>query len=103
MESTKQVRQEDFTGMATLFHLFHAPSEEDVRSMLSEIRAERIFDDVSGAPPVEKDPLMRLMLGISDLCTTFRDRRGRSQSGARLSPRGGHSQYPHPARSRTLA
>jgi len=46
-------------------------SEDDARSMLSEIRASRILDGVRGAPPVDKEALVRLMLGISDLCTAF--------------------------------
>jgi acetate---CoA ligase (ADP-forming) len=44
---------------------------EDARSMLSEIRAAKILDGVRGAPPVDKEALVRLMLGISDLCTAF--------------------------------
>jgi acetyltransferase len=46
-------------------------AEADARSMLSEIRASRILDGVRGAPAVDKDALVRLMLGISDLCTAF--------------------------------
>jgi acetyltransferase len=46
-------------------------SEADARSMLSEIRASKILDGVRGAPPVDKEALVRLMLGISDLCTAF--------------------------------
>ena len=39
--------------------------------MLEEIRASKILDGVRGAPPVDKDALVRLMLGISALCTAF--------------------------------
>lgn len=46
-------------------------TEEDARSMLSEIRASKILDGVRGAPPIDKEALVRLMLGISDLCTAF--------------------------------
>jgi len=45
--------------------------EEDARSMLEEIRASKILDGVRGAPPADKDALVRLMLGISALCTAF--------------------------------
>ena len=44
---------------------------EDARSMMAEIRAGRILDGVRGAPPVDKEALVRLMLGISALCTAF--------------------------------
>jgi len=44
---------------------------EDARSMLAEIRAARILDGVRGAPAVDKEALVRLMLGISDLCSAF--------------------------------
>lgn len=46
-------------------------TEEDARSMLEEIRARRLLDGVRGAPPADKDALVRLMLGISALCTAF--------------------------------
>jgi acetyltransferase len=46
-------------------------TEADARSMLSEIRASKILDDVRGAPPVDKDALVRLMLSISELCRAF--------------------------------
>lgn len=46
-------------------------TEGDARSMLDEIRAAKIFDGVRGALPTDKDALVRLMLGISDLCTAF--------------------------------
>ncbi len=46
-------------------------TEEDARSMLEEIRASKILDGVRGAPPADKDALVRLMLGISALCTAF--------------------------------
>lgn len=44
---------------------------EDARSMLAEIRASKILDGVRGAPPVDKEALVSLMLGISDLCSAF--------------------------------
>jgi len=46
-------------------------TEEDALSMLAEIRASKILDGVRGAPPIDKEALVRLMLGISDLCTAF--------------------------------
>jgi len=46
-------------------------TEDDARSMLSEIRASKILDGVRGALPADKEALVRLMLGISDLCTAF--------------------------------
>ncbi|HKX39840.1 MAG TPA: acetate--CoA ligase family protein [Burkholderiaceae bacterium] len=46
-------------------------TEADARSMLSEIRASTILDGVRGAPPVDKDALVRLMLGVSALCGAF--------------------------------
>lgn len=46
-------------------------SEDDARSMLSEIRSSAILDGVRGAPPVDKTALIRLMLAISELCTAF--------------------------------
>lgn len=46
-------------------------TESDARSMLDEIRAAKILDGVRGAPAVDKDALVRLMLGISDLCSAF--------------------------------
>jgi acetyltransferase len=46
-------------------------TEVDARSMLSEIRASKILDGVRGALPVDKEALVRLMLGISQLCTAF--------------------------------
>ncbi len=46
-------------------------TEADARSMLAEIRASKILDGVRGAPAVDKEALVRLMLGISDLCTAF--------------------------------
>ncbi|HKX39814.1 MAG TPA: acetate--CoA ligase family protein [Burkholderiaceae bacterium] len=46
-------------------------TEADARSMLSEIRASKILDGVRGAPPVDKDALVRLMLGVSALCGAF--------------------------------
>jgi acetyltransferase len=46
-------------------------TEADARSMLSEIRASKILDGVRGAPPVDRNALVRLMLGISELCGAF--------------------------------
>jgi acetyltransferase len=46
-------------------------TEADAHSMLCEIRASRILDGVRGAPPVDKSALVRLMLGISELCGAF--------------------------------
>ena len=46
-------------------------TEADARSMLSEIRAAQVLDGVRGAPPIDKEALVRLMLGISSLCTAF--------------------------------
>ena len=46
-------------------------TEADARSMLAEIRASRILDGVRGAPPTDKDALVRLILAISELCTAF--------------------------------
>jgi acetyltransferase len=46
-------------------------TEGDARSMLAEIRAAKIFDGVRGAEPTDKEALVRLMLGISRLCTAF--------------------------------
>ncbi|MGH8788479.1 MAG: acetate--CoA ligase family protein [Cupriavidus necator] len=46
-------------------------TEADASSMLAEIRASKILDGVRGAPPVDKEALVRLMLAISDLCTAF--------------------------------
>ena len=46
-------------------------TEADARSMLEEIRASKILDGVRGALPTDKDALVRLMLGISALCTAF--------------------------------
>jgi acetyltransferase len=46
-------------------------TEEDARSMLNEIRAAQIFEGVRGAKPTDKEALVRLMLGISRLCTAF--------------------------------
>lgn len=45
--------------------------EEDARSMLQEIRASQLLDGVRGAPPADKDALVRLMLSISALCSAF--------------------------------
>jgi len=46
-------------------------TEGDARSMLAEIRASRILDGVRGAPPVDKEALVRLVLGVSALCATY--------------------------------
>lgn len=46
-------------------------TQADARSMLDEIRASKILDGVRGALPADKDALVRLMLGISALCTAF--------------------------------
>jgi acetate---CoA ligase (ADP-forming) len=46
-------------------------SEGDARSMLAEIRAAKVLDGVRGAPPTDKNALVRLMLSISDLCGAF--------------------------------
>src|SRR5262249_6660071 len=46
-------------------------TEDDARSMLEEIRAREILNGVRGAPPVDKDALVELMLGISSLCVSF--------------------------------
>lgn len=46
-------------------------TEEDAHSMLGEIRAAQIFDGVRGAKPTDKEALVRLMLGISRLCSAF--------------------------------
>lgn len=46
-------------------------TSDDARSMLTDIRASKILDGVRGAPPVDKDALVQLMLAISDLCTAF--------------------------------
>ncbi len=46
-------------------------TEADARSMLSEIRAAQILEGVRGAKPTDKDALVKLMLGISQLCTAF--------------------------------
>ncbi|MBI3523568.1 MAG: acetate--CoA ligase family protein [Betaproteobacteria bacterium] len=45
--------------------------ETDAYSMLEDIRASRILDGVRGALPIDKDALVRLILGISSLCTAF--------------------------------
>lgn len=46
-------------------------SEADARAMLGEIKAKAILDGVRGAPPVDKEALVRLMLSVSDLCGAF--------------------------------
>jgi acetate---CoA ligase (ADP-forming) len=46
-------------------------TEADARSMLEEIRAREILNGFRGAPPVDKDALVELMLGISSLCVAF--------------------------------
>lgn len=46
-------------------------SEDDARSMLSEIRSRAILEGVRGAPPVDKTAIVRLMLAISELCNAF--------------------------------
>jgi len=46
-------------------------SEADARSMLTEIRASHVLDGIRGAPPVDKEALLQLMLSISDLFTAF--------------------------------
>jgi len=46
-------------------------SQADARAMLDEIKAKAILAGVRGAPPVDKDALVKLMLVISDLCTSF--------------------------------
>lgn len=45
--------------------------EADAQSMLADIRASQILNGVRGAPPVDKAALVRLMMGISSLCTAF--------------------------------
>jgi acetate---CoA ligase (ADP-forming) len=45
--------------------------EADAMSMLEEIRAAKILDGVRGAPAVDKQALVRLMLAVSRLCTAF--------------------------------
>jgi acetyltransferase len=45
--------------------------EADPRAMLGEIKARAVLDGVRGAPPVDKEALVRLMLGVSDLCGAF--------------------------------
>jgi acetyltransferase len=45
--------------------------EADAWAMLGEIKARAILDGVRGAPPVDKEALVRLMLGVSDLCGAF--------------------------------
>jgi acetate---CoA ligase (ADP-forming) len=46
-------------------------TETDARSMLGEIRAAQILEGVRGAKPTDKEALVRLMLGISNLCSAF--------------------------------
>jgi len=46
-------------------------SAGDARTMLDEIKAKAILAGVRGAPPVDKDALVNLMLMISELCTAF--------------------------------
>lgn len=46
-------------------------TEADARSMLGEIRAAQILDGVRSAKPTDKDALVRLILGISNLCVAF--------------------------------
>ncbi len=46
-------------------------TQDDARSMLEEIRASSILNGVRGAPPTDKEALVQLMLGISELCTAF--------------------------------
>jgi acetate---CoA ligase (ADP-forming) len=46
-------------------------TEADARSMLGEIRAAQILEGVRGAKPTDKEALVRLMLGISNLCSAF--------------------------------
>ncbi|KAB2850782.1 MAG: CoA-binding protein, partial [Hyphomicrobiaceae bacterium] len=46
-------------------------SPSDARAMLEEIKGRQILAGIRGAPPVDKDALIRLMLTISDLCSAF--------------------------------
>jgi acetyltransferase len=46
-------------------------NERAARSMLEDIRAREILNGVRGAPPVDKDALIELMLHISSLCMAF--------------------------------
>jgi acetyltransferase len=43
----------------------------DAHAMLSEIRASRVLDGVRGAPPVDREALVDLMMGVSALCSAF--------------------------------
>jgi len=46
-------------------------AETDAQMMLEEIRAKEILNGVRGAAPTDKAALVRLMMGISSLCTAF--------------------------------
>ena len=46
-------------------------SKGDARAMLDEIKAKAVLAGVRGAPPVDKEGLVKLMLVISELCTAF--------------------------------
>lgn len=46
-------------------------AEADARSMLEDIRAREILNGVRGAPPVDKNALVKLMLSVSALCVAF--------------------------------
>ncbi|MGF6936525.1 acetyl coenzyme A synthetase (ADP forming)-like protein [Paraburkholderia sp. UCT70] len=46
-------------------------TEDDAHRMLAEIRASEILNGVRGAAPTDKDALVRLMMGISTLCSAF--------------------------------
>jgi len=46
-------------------------TKADARSMLEEIRARELLNGIRGAPPVDKDALVELMLAISSLCVAF--------------------------------
>jgi acetate---CoA ligase (ADP-forming) len=46
-------------------------TESDARMMLEEIRAKEILNGVRGALPTDKAALVKLMMGISALCTAF--------------------------------
>jgi acyl-CoA synthetase (NDP forming) len=45
--------------------------EADAHAMLGGIRAGAMLDGVRGAPPVDRQALVRIMLGVSALCTAF--------------------------------
>ena len=43
----------------------------DGHAMLNEIRASQVLDGVRGAPPVDREALVDLMMGVSALCAAF--------------------------------